>query len=145
MRFFLTAMFALVLWPSAGHALDCAMPVFDDAAIDKAELIFEGTVTGEDKTSLPGGMTGKASIRNFEFHIDRLWKGDVTGDAVKVAMDTYWGDGFVMGKQYLVVADKETLGYQSHLCGTTTYLENGLASQPEKLETLKHKFPDVIR
>jgi hypothetical protein len=145
MRKVFLPLFVLLLWPAQSHALSCAMPVFDDAAIDKAALIFEGTVTDEIAGFLPGGMLGNFKVKNYGFHIDRLWKGAVEGGEVKVGMDSSWGDGFAVGKQYLVVADKTASGYESFLCGNTTYLgEAGLAGQPEKLEILKRKFPGII-
>lgn len=136
-RFALIMSMVLLASPKA-HALSCTMPVLNQQAIEGVSLIFEGKVLSEDGKEVgpafPGTKT--SDLSKFTFSIEKLWKGDVQGAKVQIIRDVYWGDGFTVGSEYLVVATGNDGKFYANLCGNTT----PLSMAGDKLEILKIQF-----
>lgn len=113
--------FALLFLPGQAFALSCAPPTMNEFVVTGADLIFEGTSQGKSGGS-HGGDLGQ-DVFPFRFTIDKLWKGSVVAPEVIVLRDTYWGDEFVKGDRYLVVAEDHKGEYVAPLCGNSVRLE----------------------
>lgn len=127
----------LIMLPEKAEALSCAPVQWDREAIDRVSIIFEGTVVSED----PITSVHKSVDQNvkFGFSVEKLWKGKMpTGmDKIYVIRNIYWGDGFEMGKSYLVTAMKSEMGYVAALCSFVIPLEDA----QDEIEILK----DVLK
>jgi len=127
-RTVLAAALCAVLWPAAAHALSCAPPHADRTAVESAAAIFEGVVTGDrraDAAIQPGADASVDKNVTFTFLVSKSWKGVTEGETVTVRRNIYWGDGFQMGKAYLVFAegrDKDGV-LVAGICGLTMPLE----------------------
>lgn len=127
-RTVLAAVFCAVFWPASAHALSCAPPRLDSASVASAAAIFEGVVTGdrrEDTSIQPGTEAARDKNVTFTFLVSKSWKGVTEGETVTVRRNIYWGDGFQMGKAYLVFAETrdDTGVLVAGLCGLTTAVE----------------------
>lgn len=135
-----------LLLPGEALALSCASPSLDEAAINAATMIFEGTA-GRKRALIPterdavhkrgfnsiGG--GTSDLRVYGFTVTRGWKGAAKGQAVDVLFNTYWGDGFTEGETYLVVSPQQVGNlFSSPLCGYTSNMK--LAADLGNLATL---------
>ncbi len=117
--------------PGAAFGLSCARPSLDEAAIDAAILIFEGTAGPKrsldfreraavrmNAIEAKGGRT--EDLRVYSFTVTRGWKGAVTGQSIDVLFNSYWGDGFAQGEAYLVVSPRQVGNlFWAPLCGHT--------------------------
>ena len=120
-----------LLLPSAAFGLSCARPSLDEAAIDAAVVIFEGTagpkrsldsrdeaVVRPDVIEAMGGSI--KDLRVYSFTVTQGWKGATAGQSVDVLFNTYWGDGFAEGEAYLVVSPRQVgTFFWAPLCGHT--------------------------
>ena len=120
-----------VFSPGPAFALSCARLSLDEAAIDAAVMIFEGTAGPQRKLDFretaavrlhaieaKGGRTG--NLRVYGFTVTRGWKGAAAGQRVDILFNTYWGDGFAAGEAYLVVSPRQVGElFWAPLCGYT--------------------------
>ncbi len=120
-----------LLLPSAAYGLSCARPSLDEAAIDAAVVIFEGTagpkraldsreeaVIRTDALEAIGGSL--KDLRVYSFTVTQGWKGATAGQSVEVLFNTYWGDGFAEGEAFLVVSPRQVGNlFWAPLCGHT--------------------------
>ena len=134
-RYLAVAVAALgVFLPGPAYALTCATPRVDEAVIDAAVAIFEGTA-GPGRavqSSETGTITEREldrlevnleNLRVYPFAITRNWKGAVAGQSIKVLLDTYWGDRFAEGQTYLVFSfGKVGEFYVAPLCGLSFWI-----------------------
>ena len=120
-----------LLLPSAAFGLSCARQSLDEAAIDAAVVIFEGTAGAKRsldsrekaviRTDVIESIGGSLKdLRVYSFTVTRGWKGATAGQSVDVLFNSYWGDGFAEGEAYLVVSPRQvgTL-FWVPLCGHT--------------------------
>lgn len=144
MRFILllVTVFTLSISSTPSYALSCAPPVLDQAAVEKADMIFLGKVlrAGEKPTRDNARMP---LWQKFEFSIDKLWKGDIDPTSVMISRDIYWGDTFTVGDEYLVVAREQDGDYATDLCGPTTHTSNDAAK--ERIEFLNQYFQQNVK
>jgi hypothetical protein len=120
-----------LLLPSAAYGLSCARPSLDEAAIDAAVVIFEGTagpkrsldsreraVIRTDALEAIGGSLKDLGV--YSFTVTQGWKGATAGQSVEVLFNTYWGDGFAEGEAFLVVSPRQAANlFWAPLCGHT--------------------------
>jgi hypothetical protein len=97
-----------VISDSPVFALSCAPPTFDQMTIEKADIIFEGSIV-----SLIPGDSGLKKDGNYTeealFEVTVPWKGVHKGDKVTILRNSYWGDRSTQDRTYLVVSRKETI------------------------------------
>jgi len=126
-------LFVLLLFPQRLLALDCAPPAMNEFVVTGASLIFEGTAQG--KKDGPHGDDIGREVFPFIFTVDKLWKGNIVESEVIILRDTYWGDDFIIGNRYLVVAEDHKGKYVASLCGNTVPLEeaNGQLANLERI------------
>jgi hypothetical protein len=129
---FVLAALALVASATA-LALSCAPPRLDDAAIEAAVAIFEGTAGEKRALSFreraaihlnPIEKLGGAieDLRVYRFTVTSGWKGMAPGQGVEVLFNSHWGDGFAVGESYLVVSPRQVEGlFWAPLCGNTVH------------------------
>lgn len=120
-----------LLLPSATFGLSCARPSLDQAAIDAAVVIFEGTAGSKRsldsrekaviRTDVIEAIGGSLKdLRVYSFTVTQGWKGATAGQSVEVLFNTYWGDGFAEGEAYLVVSPQQVGSlFWAPLCGHT--------------------------
>ncbi len=119
--------------PGTAAARSCAPPRLNDAAIEAAVVIFEGTA-GEKRTPssreraairlnpIEGLGSAIEDLRVYRFTVTNGWKGTAAGQSVEVLFNTYWGDGFAEGESYLVVSSRQVEGlFWAPLCGNTVH------------------------
>lgn len=123
MRYYLFILAFLLLPFSPAQALSCAEPVMDAKAIESAAVIFEGTVS-ERGDEVQKGTDDMRKSRVFTFTVSKAWKGTEAGATVAVWRNTYWGDDFAEGVEYLVVAHKDGDVLEAGLCGLTARKEH---------------------
>ena len=97
-----------VISDSPVFALSCAPPTFNQMAIEKADIIFEGPIVtlvpGDSGVKKDGDYTEEAL-----FEVMVPWKGVQKGDRVTILRNSYWGDRSTEDRTYLVVSQKETI------------------------------------
>ena len=120
-----------LLLPSAAFGLSCARPSLDEAAIDAAVVIFEGTAgpkraldSREEAVIRPDALEAIGGslkdLRVYSFTVTQGWKGAARGQTVDVLFNSYWGDGFAGGEAYLVVSPRHVGNlFWAPLCGHT--------------------------
>ena len=120
-----------LLLPSAAFGLSCARPSLDEAAIDAAVVIFEGTAgpkraldSREEAVIRPDALEAIGGslkdLRVYSFTVTHGWKGATAGQSVEVLFNTYWGDGFAEGEAFLVVSPRQVANlFWAPLCGHT--------------------------
>jgi hypothetical protein len=120
-----------LLLPSAASGLSCARSSLDEATIDSAVVIFEGTAgpkrspDSREKAAIRGHAIeamggGTKDLRVYSFTVTRGWKGATAGQSVDVLFNSYWGDGFAEGEAYLVVSPRQVGSlFWAPLCGHT--------------------------
>ncbi len=126
--FAITALFVLLSGAPA-HALSCAAPQLTAHTLESAAAIFEGVVVADrrdDVNIVPGAEEALDKNVSYSFLVSKAWKGVTDGETVTVRRNVYWGDGFHMGKAYLVFAERKDQDgvFLSGLCGLTTELEH---------------------
>ena len=109
-----------VIFDSPVFALSCAPPIFDQVAIEQADIIFEGTII-----SLVPGDSGVKKDGNYTeealFEVIVPWNGVNKGDRVTILRNSYWGDRSTEELTYLVVSQKETITQWFGLKRKTVY------------------------
>ena len=126
----------ILLLPDPALALSCARLSLDEAAVDAAVMIFEGTA-GPKRTldhrekaavrflGLESKGGGIEDLRVYRFTVTKGWKGASAGQGVDVLFNGYWGDGFAEGLAYLVVSPQQLGGlFWAPLCGHTIDLKH---------------------
>lgn len=126
--FAMTGLFMLLSGTPA-HALSCEPPQLTPHTLQSSAAIFEGVVVADrrdDVNIVPGSEEALDKNVSYSFLVSKSWKGVTDGETVTVRRNIYWGDGFHMGKAYLVFAErKDQEGvFLSGLCGLTTELEH---------------------
>lgn len=124
--FVMTGLFVLLSGVPA-HALSCAPPQLTQHTLESAAAIFEGVVVADrrdDVNIVPGSEEALDKNVTYSFLVSKAWKGVTDGETVNVRRNIYWGDGFQMGKAYLVFAErKDQEGvFLAGLCGLTSDL-----------------------
>lgn len=124
----------IVLPVSGAFALSCAPPQLTPHAADSAAAIFEGVVVGDrrdDVNIVPGAQEALDKNVTYSFLVSKSWKGVTDGETVAVRRNIYWGDGFQMGKAYLVFAERRDQdgALVSGLCGLTKPLAGAAEEQ----------------
>jgi len=150
-RAMLVAALTLIL-PGQALALSCMQPNLDEAAIQGAAVIFEGTV-GEKRglaaaeeaavrnhavESLGGGA---ADLKVYSFTVTRGWKAAAAGETRQVLFNSHWGDGFAAGERYLVVSPERVGNLDwAPLCGLSLHVNH--ATDLGMLDTLERVLGD---
>ena len=146
-RFLWAVAFLIFLLPGTASALSCARPSLNRAAVWDAVAIFEGTAgrkrdlmpkeeAAVRRTAFKGKVAGTPHLKVYAFTVTRSWKGVDAGQRVEVLFNTYWGDGFAEGEDYLVVSPQRAGAlFWAPLCGHT--VERGHAEAMGDLRRLE--------
>lgn len=113
-----------VIAPQACAACSCIALTFGQAA-DQAEVIFVGTVTGQE-----GGRESELGPAvDVTFEVSEVYAGSVGSEAVVSTADNSAACGFAFeqGQTYLVMAGTTATGLETNLC-TGTALASGVAA-----------------
>lgn len=138
--------------PNDALALSCMQPSLDEAGIDGAVVIFEGTagakrpLDGFEKAAARSQAANSLSgdsddLKVASFTVTRGWKGATAGQRLDVLFNGYWGDSFAEGQAYLVVSPKqiEHLVW-APLCGLSTDVDS--AEKLGMIDTLERVLGD---
>ena len=115
---FTTLVMSSPLFSNQAWALSCAAPSLDQAAIDEALIIFEGTAgesralaTQEQAAARDAGIASfrvePDGLKVTSFMVTRGWKGVAGGQNIAVLYDAAWGDLFNAGQDYLIVSPQK--------------------------------------
>ena len=111
-------------------AYDCMPPSVEDSYSSYSDYIFSAKVLTSGE---PKGKDFNAKTKYVVEIID-VYKGDLKGEAV-VFRETYWGDIFRVGEEYLVFADLDGNDIIVPVCSRTTFLQHDFTEK--YIETLK--------
>ncbi len=127
----------LALWvvllhaSGAANALSCAPRKLDEGVINSSVAIFEGvagkkhSLTWQQRIAVwlsnlttQGGDLNNLSV--YDFAVTKSWKGAAQGRTVTILFNTYWGDNYLPGGEFLIVSPRQVGDmFWTPLCGAS--------------------------
>ncbi len=104
----------LFFYAVPAHALSCAVPVFNAAAIEKTDIIFEGIVTDVEAPGFWQSLSKEKGMSVYKFKITKLWKGPGSeGDELSISAAPGWArdKAYDIGVNYMVFGYLKDGGY----------------------------------
>ncbi|MBD3162405.1 MAG: hypothetical protein GF346_08670, partial [Candidatus Eisenbacteria bacterium] len=120
---------ALGLDGSDLRACTCVTQPDPLVAMGRADIVFEGTVTGRNDPRADNRRVSTGDPIDYAFHVAETWKG-VLNDTIAVRTarsGASCGYEFEVGGSYLVYARKDSLRFRTGLCTRTKPLERASA------------------
>jgi len=113
-------------------AYDCMPPSVEDSYNSYSDFIFSA------KVLISGEQEGKdfSARTKYVAEIIDVYKGDLKGE-VDVFRETYWGDIFTIGEEYLIFADLNDGDIVVPVCSRTISLQHDFTEKyVEKLKSI---------
>ena len=107
MRIFLLFMGSLIIFSQKAYpATQCGTPVPLKYQIERADVVFEGIAIESisNEAEARAANIGVDTFRPTIFSVTKTWKGVQLGEEVTIYRQIYWGDFFIQGEKYLVIA-----------------------------------------